>query len=64
MSQVQENIESVKSYAIGIGSMTISQALHNASDLLQFLTLCGGFVIVVLRIRYDWRRNLKQEKDE
>ena len=53
-----EKAQSLASYAVG-GSAIFSPywmgLIHDATDLLQFLTVLAGFVIVVLRLKHDWK---------
>ena len=53
---INEKADSAASYAIGIGAMTIPQFIAGATSIFQLLITIGGFIIVCLRIRYEFKK--------
>jgi hypothetical protein len=59
----QAHIDSGKSYAMGLGAMTLPAALANITGWLQFLTAAVGFVVIVHRALHDYNE-AKRKKNE
>lgn len=59
--QIQQNLESVGSYVIGGGAITLAAVVDFASAALQFLTLLGGCVVVWHRFYMD-RQKAKRDR--
>lgn len=51
----QEKIDGFLSYTIGGSAMTVPMLINNISTGLQFLTMLGGFVIVIFRLIHEYR---------
>jgi hypothetical protein len=59
----QESVQSALSYAVGGGAIASPwwmDMLHQATDILQFMTVLTGFVIVILRLRHDWKKSRRK----
>jgi hypothetical protein len=54
-----EHIQSALSYGIGFTAMSLPQILEGATSLFTCLAAFGGFVLVCLRVRYEWKRRNK-----
>lgn len=51
-----ETADKVVTYAIGFGAMSLPQMLDGVTGLFTCLAAVAGFVLVCLRVRYEWRR--------
>lgn len=59
MEHPQETAGAVVTYVIGIIAMCLHWILDNGTGLFTTLTAIGGFIVVCLRIRYEWKRRDK-----
>lgn len=55
LSSHQDTAERVITYGIGIGAMTLPQLLEATTSIFTCLAAIGGFVLVCLRIRFEWK---------
>ena len=55
MSSQQDTAERVITYGIGIGAMSLPHLLDVTTSIFTCLAAIGGFVLVVMRIHYEWK---------
>ena len=60
MSQHHDTAERVVTYGIGLGAMTLPQLLDGVTSAFTCLAAIGGFVLVCIRIRYEWKNRNKK----
>lgn len=63
-TQIQQHVESVTSYALGIGAITLSQFIDFTSTALQLLTLIGGCAVIWHRFYFDRLKRKRFEQDK
>ncbi len=51
----QDTTERVITYGIGITAMTLPELMHETTNLFTCLAAIGGFILVCLRIRFEWK---------
>ncbi len=53
---INEKLDSIKSFAIGGMAITLPSVVNTLSTTLQILTMAGGFIIIVFRIIHEYRK--------
>lgn len=55
----EEHVNSAKSYILGVSAIALPP-ITTMTSALQFLTMLGGLILVIMRILYDYMEHKKK----